>query len=385
MCPPKYLKIPESHLANPMANFSTRLISSLRAINSIGPNSSRTSFRSTETIKKFMPKFYRPNSLTQLRPISIWPSRHQDLSVVQNNISKKKPQKRRRIGDPEEFTVDHKSWEVNAYSTAEEYDLEKLSSALKVQGLYNTSSMSEDIHDVLHVSARYQVDREPRAIYFFREGSVVFWNVSDIERKDVLSHLKSCEDGSYDKPVIAEASEKMVYAYTQVFNKTTLKNSQILLNSEGSTDLEKYTFSNSLALSVKLATWEATLDKYIDSIDGVVEDLEVGKIKLSRSEVLKKEGELFALRHVINLSSDLLDTPDFYWDRENLETLYQKTCNYLNIPKRTRVINEKLSYCEKLLGRLSSQLSDAHHIRLTNLIIALIATEVTVAVVHSIL
>jgi len=194
-----------------------------------------------------------------------------------------------------------------------------------------------DVHDVLHVSARYQVDREPREIYFFREGSVVFWNVSEIERKDVLSYLKPYEDSGYEKPVILEGSEKMIYTYTQVLNKTTLKNSQILLNTEGSTDLEKYTFSNALALSVKLATWEATLDKYVDSIDGVVEDLEVGKIKLSRSEVLKKEGELFALRHVINLSSDLLDTPDFYWDRENLETLYQKTCNHLNIPKRTRV------------------------------------------------
>ena len=58
---------------------------------------------------------------------------------------------------------------------------------------------------------------------------------------------------------------------------------------------------------------------------------------MSRSDVLKKQGELFSLRHLINLSSDLLDTPDFYWDRENLETLYHKTCNHLNIAKRTRV------------------------------------------------
>ena len=42
-------------------------------------------------------------------------------------------------------------------------------------------------------------------------------------------------------------------------------------------------------------------------------------------------------RHAINLSSDLLDTPDFYWDRKDLEILYQQTCNYLDIPKRTRV------------------------------------------------
>lgn len=70
----------------------------------------------------------------------------------------------------------------------------------------------------------------------------------------------------------------------------------------------------------------------------IVQDLKhVGAIKLSRSDVLKKQGELFSLRHLINLSSDLLDTPDFYWDRENLETLYHKTCNHLNIAKRTRV------------------------------------------------
>ena len=48
-------------------------------------------------------------------------------------------------------------------------------------------------------------------------------------------------------------------------------NGRILLNAEGSTDLEKYTFSNALALSVKLATWEASLEKYVDSIEFVVD------------------------------------------------------------------------------------------------------------------
>ena len=46
---------------------------------------------------------------------------------------------------------------------------------------------------------------------------------------------------------------------------------------------------------------------------------------------------LFSFRYKINLSSDLLKTPDFYWDRENLESLYDKTCIYLDIYKRTRV------------------------------------------------
>jgi len=48
-------------------------------------------------------------------------------------------------------------------------------------------------------------------------------------------------------------------------------NGRILLNAEGSTDLEKYTFSNAMALSVKLASWEASLDRYVDSIEFVVD------------------------------------------------------------------------------------------------------------------
>lgn len=115
-------------------------------------------------------------------------------------------------------------------------------------------------------------------------------------------------------------------------------NGDILLPAEERNALEKYTFSNAMALSVKLGIWEATLQKYIDSIEFVTDDLKLGKtIKMTREDVLRKHGELFALRHLINLSSDLLDTPDFYWDREQLETLYSQLCAYYSIPRRTRV------------------------------------------------
>lgn len=30
-------------------------------------------------------------------------------------------------------------------------------------------------------------------------------------------------------------------------------------------------------------------------------------------------------------------TPDFYWDRENLEKLYDKTCQFLSINRRVNV------------------------------------------------
>lgn len=37
--------------------------------------------------------------------------------------------------------------------------------------------------------------------------------------------------------------------------------------------LIKYTFSNAMFLSVKLSIWEASLERYIEEIEGVTEDL----------------------------------------------------------------------------------------------------------------
>lgn len=119
--------------------------------------------------------------------------------------------------------------------------------------------------------------------------------------------------------------------------KSHLKDGNIILTKEDE-NLNKYTFSNAMAQSVKLGIWEASLDRYIDSIEFVTEDLKVGKkIRMTQPEVLRKQGELFALRHQINLTSDLLDTPDFYWERDDLESLYQRICGYFNIAKRTKV------------------------------------------------
>ncbi|XP_037092687.1 required for meiotic nuclear division protein 1 homolog [Pollicipes pollicipes] len=273
--------------------------------------------------------------------------------------------------------------EVVAYSTAEEYSLEGLVRGLQEQNLYHPSAMSEDVHDVLHVAARYTLGAEPREIYLFREGTVVFWNVPELERRSVLDFLRQFEEGSYDSATVEEESDSMPYSYTEVFNKTRLVNGRILLNMEGSTDLEKYAFSNAMALSVKLGIWESALETYIDSIKHVTEELRKGgRIIMKKEEVLKKNGELFGLRHLINLSSDCLDTPDFYWDKDNLESLYQKTCNHLNIAKRTRVMNEKLNHCVELADLLTSNLQDQHHVRLEWMIIALIMVEVGFEVVH---
>ncbi|KTF84428.1 hypothetical protein cypCar_00008838 [Cyprinus carpio] len=142
--------------------------------------------------------------------------------------------------------------------------------------------------------------------------------------------------------------------------------------------LEKFAFSNALSLSVKLAIWEVSLDNFVESIQSIPEMLKSGqRVKLSRAEVMQKIGELFSLRHCINLSSDLLITPDFYWDREDLEQLYDKTCQFLNINRRVKVVNEKLQHCTELTDLMRNHLSEKHSLRLEWMIVILITIEVS--------
>ena len=65
--------------------------------------------------------------------------------------------------------------------------------------------------------------------------------------------------------------------------------------------------NRSLETCFQQVLFDFSLDKLIDSIEFLSDDLKGGRdVKMSQSEVLKKSGEIFALRHVVNLSSDLV-------------------------------------------------------------------------------
>uniref|UniRef100_A0A2S2PH44 Required for meiotic nuclear division protein 1 n=1 Tax=Schizaphis graminum TaxID=13262 RepID=A0A2S2PH44_SCHGA len=340
------------------------------------------------------------------RPCSLWPSvvtaaiRRQSLntrsslasSAAQSQSGIKKRVQRRKPALVEDTGQRHGYWCVSAFSTAEEFRLEQLSAALSKTNMYEPTCLysgSDDGEetapaDVIHAVSKFHVTNEPRHLYFFREGSVVGWNVSDLEVSSLINFVAEHEIGSYDDHIVMGERESMYYAYTNDKKSSIQKGNVYLIgNDVTASDLDRYTFSNAMAHSVKLGTWEALLEEYIDSVEVVTQDLQNGRpIRITRKEVMKKTGELFGLRHRINLSSDLLDLPDFYWEREHLETFYRSTCNYFSISTRLKTMNIKINHCLELVELLSHHLSDKHHIRLEWMIIVLIMVEVGFEIIH---
>jgi required for meiotic nuclear division protein 1 len=274
-----------------------------------------------------------------------------------------------------------------AYSTADEYDLNSLKKTLIRDNLYEIiefdAKITNDIDkNLLLLKAKYNMlnTQIPREAFIFQDGTCVFWNMSDKnELNSLITLVNSYSINKYDDELIENEKELLTFSHdTNSENSTRLNNNNIYLSSDDANQLllEKYAFSDAISLSVKLAIWENNLESLITSIEHVTQDLKNGReTRLTSKQVLQKTGELLMLRNLVNLRSDILDTPDFYWNRDDLEKLYSRTIRYLDISKRTKVFNEKLNNCLDLMQILKSHLNDEKHTRLEWFIILLIMLE----------
>uniref|UniRef100_K9IKC4 Putative required for meiotic nuclear division protein 1 n=1 Tax=Desmodus rotundus TaxID=9430 RepID=K9IKC4_DESRO len=317
--------------------------------------------------------------------------RHYSSTSTETIVSKqdfpqiKRPLKASRTRQPSRtnlpvLSVNEDLMHCTAFATADEYHLGTLSQDLTSYGYVEVTSLPRDAANILVMGVENSAkEGDPGTMFFFREGAAVFWNVKDKTMKHVLQILEKHENQPYEIALVHWENEELNYIKTE--GQSKLHHGEIRLNSELDLDdaiLEKFAFSNALCLSVKLAIWEASLDKFVESIQSIPEALKAGrKVKLSHEEVMQKMGELFALRHRINLSSDFLITPDFYWDRENLEQLYDKTCQFLSITRRVKVMNEKLQHCMELTDLMRNHLTEKRALRLEWMIVILITIEVS--------
>ncbi|CAH0713415.1 unnamed protein product, partial [Brenthis ino] len=273
-----------------------------------------------------------------------------------------------------------------AYATANLYDLKALKEGLVQQKLYEPGTLkAQEIGDgdVVVAKPMYSIGDESREIIFFKEGAVVFWNCTELEANNVLQFIRPYEVESYPKDVVKKEREVMTYQYQPNAKRCYLQESCFVLVPDADNSLEKYSFSHAMAQSARLGAWEARLEALAAAVRAHSALMQSeGVTRVEKKEVVRKLGELFSLRHQLNVESDLLDTPDCYWEDERLERLYSNTVAYFTIPKRIRVLNERLSHCVELLQLVSAWAADRHHVRLEWMVIALILAEVCFELLH---
>lgn len=148
--------------------------------------------------------------------------------------------------------------------------------------------------------------------------------------------------------------------------------------------LTRYTLSLSLTRSSTLSVLEDRLDAHIASVSTLPLALSrYGAQPMNRREVIRKIGELMALRMAVNTSGGGLDeTPEFYWSEPALEEYFDNITKEFEIKERIETINRKIDYAQEVQSTLRALLTEASGHNLEIIIILLIAVEVVIVLIR---
>lgn len=269
-----------------------------------------------------------------------------------------------------------------SYCTAEAYDFNKLYLHLaKITSVTLTSPMNSSTVASGVISRPYGENGDA-TVFYFEGGSMVCWGTSQEDNEKLLQELKPFEIHSIDQI----QTETMYFTYG---SESSLVESDLLSisspSSVGDKEVTKHmlAFSYGLHNSVKLAFLEDKVANAIIKMKNIPELLVSYSWSFKRSTQIKVQlSEVLKLRAHINLYSELLETPDLFWDAPQLEYYFNLISRNLEISNRIAVVNKRLDYGHELIEVLRTQLTEQHSTSLEWLIIALIAVEVVQGFVH---
>ena len=171
---------------------------------------------------------------------------------------------------------------------------------------------------------------------------MVFWNFSEIEEKSIISELKLFSVKTNKKFEFNYIEYEETKLEEENFNpKTYFSNDHLYLC--GPSFEEKLSVSYALGQSSKLDYFEEDIDYSIDEARSLAEELaQNGYINLDHITLNKKIGKLYLKKNEINLDTDILDIPDYFWNNDKYQTHFKHVSKYFEINKRTDVINHRL-------------------------------------------
>lgn len=264
----------------------------------------------------------------------------------------------------------------SSYCTAASYEIEKLSLYLNENG-----SEPRRFDDVIYIRKETgNKEKKYIDIFFFSFGSVIIWGADESGEKLVLETLKKFEENPLEEAI----SDFIYFDYDAKADKTFIdeEKNEIILVDESV--FVKLSISHALAQSVKLSALEKSVSNLLEKTKPIQFELATaGSVSLSKKEISKQIGILFNERYSINLHSDILDTPEFFWRRPGYEPIYLRTAEFQDIQIRQNMLNHRLGMIHELYSILSNELNYKHSTRLEVTIVILIALELIVALTHN--
>ncbi|KAJ5221440.1 uncharacterized protein N7469_010327 [Penicillium citrinum] len=224
-------------------------------------------------------------------------------------------------------------------------------------------------------------------MFVFSYGVVVFWNFTERQEKDLLADLAFATSSATGTPIPLTTmplheedfeTEEFHFEYSTEISRPRVYNDMITLRSGD--HMIKLAISHGISQSTKLCFFEEVMARQMADAKDVPRRLAMtGQLGMKREEVFRILGRLFKSRVEVNLSSNMLDVPNFFWESEpTLYPLYIAVREYLEIKPRIQVLNERCRVFLDLAEILSDSIADNRTSYQTWVVIVLIVISILV-------
>lgn len=236
---------------------------------------------------------------------------------------------------------------LNAYCTAESYNLKKLVNI--ISGLPWIEYFKLYFRECVY--ARFMVSEKLCEVFFINYGVIVMWGLEKHVEEEILSMVKCVEVNPYSPKAIE--IERFRYGISK---NSQIVNDIIFLSDENFK--LKMVISIAIAQSVKLDYFEELVDNTIETIKDLPDEVEKeGKVGKPRQDLLRIMGKLHKLGFNLYLVSNILAEPEFVWEYSAFSPIYETCVRYLDIKSRSELFNKRCEIIHEMLQILSENIT----------------------------
>ena len=264
--------------------------------------------------------------------------------------------------------------ECLSYCIANTIDLTRLDNHYKTTLVDYVSVKSRD---VLKLSP---CDKNNILVFVFKNGTVVSWG---IKRHQVDAYINTILLFAY-KPIAFKVHDEFIYRPGE---KTAIEPHDYFdvdcLSMDTDGDDLKLSLSYGFSQSVKLQYFETILETLIEKYTPLIHSLSnKSGSTVTRDQIRQIIGEILGAKSEMNLISNFLYHPKYFWQHPTHEEYYIMLERYLHIQRRINAINHRLDTLNEIFNMFNGYLESSRAHSLEIIIIVLIAIEIVIGVLH---
>lgn len=254
---------------------------------------------------------------------------------------------------------------------------------VRIQYTINKQDINIISNDVIYIPFNNENENEVNHVFLFQSGALVIWGLPLNIRKqlyEIVSKFQESNESSIKKLNINDFEHEFNYKLKETTKITKFENDEIILSSN--IEEELLSISYGLAQSVRLLIYEEVIDSLVNRTKILPDQLaKNGYINLSHKDLKRLIGELLRARYSINLISDILDTPEYFWSQhQDLQKLHYQCCEHVELSTRAKILNTRTQVINDSLAILNNELSSSSSDRVERAILFLIGVEVVIEV-----